>query len=162
MTRAEDYQPEYERTTKNDLPKYCDRNICLKNEYNNIGCEDCEVTKSQEPTTKNDLGVDCISRQAVLDLMIQKWGENFSGDSAMQESIDAIRVLPSVTPQEPKTGHWISKPHIYGVAFCSECDFELRVNDTNYCPNCGAKMIEPQADKEQTDDLQMDSPRRNA
>ena len=94
--------------------------------------------------TKNDLGVDAVSRQAVLDLMIQKWGENFSGDSAMQESIDAIRVLPSVTPQEPKTGHWISKPHIYGVAFCSECDFELRVNDTNYCPNCGAKMVEPQ------------------
>lgn len=54
-----------------------------------------------EPTTKNDLGVDAVSRQAVLDLMIQKWGENFSGDSAMQESIDAIREMPSVTPQEP-------------------------------------------------------------
>ena len=47
---------------------------------------------------------DYISRQAVLDLMIHIWGENFSGDSAMQESIDAIRVLPSVTPQEPR---WI-------------------------------------------------------
>ena len=45
--------------------KYCDRNICLKNEYNNVGCEDCEVTKSQEPTTKNDLAVDAVSRQAV-------------------------------------------------------------------------------------------------
>ena len=45
---------------------------------------------------------DCISRQAVIDLMMQKWGENFSGDDAMQESIDAIRVMPSVTPQEPK------------------------------------------------------------
>ena len=38
-----------------DLPsvkqesKYCDRNICLKNEYNGIGCNECEVTKSQEP-----------------------------------------------------------------------------------------------------------------
>ena len=30
-------------------PKYCDRNICLKNEYNGIGCNECEVTKSQEP-----------------------------------------------------------------------------------------------------------------
>lgn len=28
--------------------KYCDRNICVKNEYNGIGCEDCEVTKSQD------------------------------------------------------------------------------------------------------------------
>ena len=58
----------------------------------------------QESTTKNDLGVDAVSRQAVIDLMMQKWGENFSGDDAMQESIDAIRVMPSVTPQEPR---WI-------------------------------------------------------
>lgn len=26
-------------------PKYCDRNICIKNEYNGIGCDECEVTK---------------------------------------------------------------------------------------------------------------------
>lgn len=45
--------------------------------------------------------VDCISRQKVIDLMMQKWGENFSGDDAMQESIDAIREMPLVTPQEP-------------------------------------------------------------
>jgi len=25
-------------------PKYCDRNICIKNEYNGIGCDECEVT----------------------------------------------------------------------------------------------------------------------
>lgn len=49
---------ELEPTTKNDSPKYCDRSICLKNEYNNVGCEDCEVTKSQEPTTTNDIEVD--------------------------------------------------------------------------------------------------------
>lgn len=30
-------------------PKYCDRNICVSNEYNGIGCDECEVTKSQEP-----------------------------------------------------------------------------------------------------------------
>ena len=117
-----------------------ERDIAIK-QLHELGYE---FGQKIETTPKNDLGVDAVSRQAVLDLMIQKWGENFSGDSAMQESIDAIRVLPSVTPQETKTGHWISKPHIYGVAFCSECDFELRVNDTNYCPNCGAKMVEPQ------------------
>lgn len=32
-------------------PKYCDRNICLRNEYNGMGCDECEVTKSQEPKT---------------------------------------------------------------------------------------------------------------
>lgn len=25
----------------------CDRNICLRNEYNNIGCEDCVVMKGE-------------------------------------------------------------------------------------------------------------------
>lgn len=44
--------------------------------------------------------------------------------------------------QEPRKGHWITKPHVYGVAFCSECDFELKTNDTNFCPNCGADMKE--------------------
>jgi hypothetical protein len=68
---------------------------------------------------------DCISRQAVIDLMMQKWGENFSGDDAMQESIDAIRVMPSVTPQEPKTGHWIDINGIY--AECSNCNEEIYI-----------------------------------
>ena len=28
--------------------KNCDRNICISNEYNGIGCDECEVTKSRE------------------------------------------------------------------------------------------------------------------
>ena len=42
--------------------------------------------------------------------------------------------------QEPRKGHWITRPHVYGITYCSECDFELKIDDTNYCPNCGAKM----------------------
>lgn len=30
-----------------DNEQSCDRNICLQNEYNNIGCEDCVVTKGE-------------------------------------------------------------------------------------------------------------------
>ena len=96
MKVDEAYQLEYELTTKNDTPKYCDRSICLKNEYNNVGCEDCEVTKSQEPP---------------------------------------------VTPQEPKTGHWIDADG--DNAICGCCN---RLNHLygDYCKHCGAKMIEPQ------------------
>ena len=101
-----------------------------------------DIVNFEEPTTKNDLGVDCISRQAVIDLMIQKWGENFSGDSAMQESIDAIRVLPSVTLQAPNTGHWTDD------GYCSCCNKQTLPLDISgyasgydsFCPNCGAKM----------------------
>ena len=34
--------------------KYCDRNICVSNEYNGIGCDDCEVAKSREPRGSED------------------------------------------------------------------------------------------------------------
>ena len=106
-------------------------------------------------TTKNDLGVDAISRQAVIDLMMQKWGENFSGDDAMQESIDAIRELPSVTPQEPKTGHWIDTNddgfvyhRIYKCSHCGAtvCEYPQNMHESKYkyCSSCGAKMVEPQ------------------
>ena len=93
---------------------------------------------------------DLISRQVVLDLMIQKWGENFSGDDAMQESIDAIREMPSVTPQEPRKGHWIMTSDYLTTAYgsidyvkCSCCG-EDSLEEGDYCPNCGAKMVEPQ------------------
>ena len=48
--------------------------------------------------------------------------------------------------QEPRKGHWVTKPHVFGVAYCSECDFELRINNTNFCPNCGADMQEGEKD----------------
>ena len=91
---------------------------------------------------------DCISRQAtverlckVADFMNEK--RNGLGSPYIMAALfiqDNKDEFPSVTPKE-KTGKWITKPHIYGIAFCSECDFELRVNDTKYCPNCGARMV---------------------
>lgn len=53
-----------------------------------------------------------------------------------------LQALNSVTPQEPKKGHWITRPHVFGVAYCSECGFELKIDNTIFCPNCGADMRE--------------------
>ena len=48
--------------------------------------------------------------------------------------------------QEPKTGHWINGDCKGGN--CSICGeyyaFYPESGDFNYCPNCGAKMVEPQ------------------
>ena len=44
-----------------------------------------------------------------------------------------------VTPAE-RTGHWIDT---FGGCKCSECDC-LEAGYSNYCPNCGARMVEPQ------------------
>lgn len=87
---------------------------------------------------------DCISRQAVIDMM----------NYGILE--DNIRKLPPVTPKE-KTGKWIEDANKIDAQFgrhtyiCSECGkyAEYFVSGTevwwdrikpNFCPNCGAKM----------------------
>jgi NADH pyrophosphatase NudC (nudix superfamily) len=62
------------------------------------------------------------------------------------EMRDLVEFL-STLKQEPKTGHWK-----YGYAFadgnyckCSECKEIIKCTyPMHYCPNCGAKMVEPQ------------------
>lgn len=114
-----------ETTTKNDLSS--------------------ELDKNSKKLEKNFGELDCISRAKVLKLMQDNW-HTHNGDWAMQESMDDIRALPSVTPIRPK-GHWID-------GYCSECGCDVpayivdwkwqKDMDAKFCPNCGAKMIEPQ------------------
>lgn len=58
--------------------------------------------------------------------------------------------LPPVQPKI-KTGHWIHLKHNKGK--CSECHDVVLIaqmyGNANYCPNCGARMIEPQAESEE-------------
>ena len=44
--------------------------------------------------------------------------------------------------QEPKTGHWIPRNSYLLRYKCSVCERESE--KYKYCPNCGAKMVEPQ------------------
>ena len=58
----------------------------------------------QEPTTKNDLGVDCISRAEML-----KYQEYLHGKMSNEENHKLwkfIKDLPSVAPQEPQIFKW--------------------------------------------------------
>ncbi len=105
---------------------------------------------------------DAISRQAVLDLVNADWkyegletdvaslppvtpkytDEEIDRAQAVEQAyIDKMVELAVEELKRPK-GEWISKPLVYGVTYCSECDFELKINNTNYCPNCGAKMLQ--------------------
>lgn len=86
---------------------------------------------------------DCISRQAVLDINEHHHGQ--MPNHVNHEIWNEINALPSVTPKE-KTGHWEyvqydGNPNI-GNLHCSECD-RIAGFEYNFCPNCGAKMIEP-------------------
>ena len=102
---------------------------------------------------------DAISRKEILKIL-PAFG--FNGINDYLDAKNEIEKLPPVTPQ-PKTGHWISlkteKPSYIkdGIAIesvkCSECDEWLTASDEypcngNYCPNCGAKMVEPQESEE--------------
>ena len=98
---------------------------------------------------------DLISRQAVFDA-IEDDNRNgmwscFVSDDDAQKFKTVIKELPSVK-QEPKTGHWIShydEDAKEGWYECDRCHTERAFN-TDYCPDCGAKMVDPQerSDKE--------------
>lgn len=73
-----------------------------------FGVSEEQAEKELRVTTKNDLGVDCISREKVLKL-IYDYKENHSNDrehypinyGTLIDMIRWVRNLPSVTPQEP-------------------------------------------------------------
>lgn len=65
------------------------------------------------------------------------------------EYIIALKMAIKALEQEPRKGHWIEHEQ-NGIAHieCSEClTWFLRCHFTrnSFCPNCGAKMIDPQS-----------------
>lgn len=81
----------------------------------NFSCElDWWNTECNEPTTKNDLGIDCINRQAAITFVCKNIKEILKdttplevklSDDYIYENVAKImrnpKVLPSVTPQKP-------------------------------------------------------------
>jgi Pyruvate/2-oxoacid:ferredoxin oxidoreductase delta subunit len=101
---------------------------------------------------------DCISRQAAIRIA--------SGYCHPANIAKELEHLPSVQP-ERKTAHWIEIAQYSDGKHkieCSECgnhifdrghanSFNVK-NKYKYCPNCGAKMVEPQESEEkQNEDL---------
>ncbi len=103
---------------------------------------------------------DAISRQTVKDKYEERLVNNLKDKDrgidlskyaeepykAFCEFMDSI---PPINSQEPRTGHWIVKTYstkmndtYYGYE-CDQCHKEYNLR-TNYCPSCGAKMVEPQ------------------
>ena len=88
---------------------------------------------------------DLISRQAVLDILEKegrKWGNDYRD---WVDAIEEIKNLPSVNPQEPKTGHWewLTEDKYR----CSNCNSETKVDEClnepmyEFCPFCGCPMV---------------------
>ena len=75
-------------------------------------------------------------------------------EEAKKIAIDTMRKYQKI---EPKTGHWMNKEHLFEScsAECSSCHkrsngyvhdngFSLEFKYFDFCPNCGARMVEPQ------------------
>ena len=62
---------------------------------------------------------------------------------SMGQVVKGIHALPPVTQ---KSGKWIGVNPMVDTLMCSECGENIISADfkSNYCPNCGAKMVEPQ------------------
>lgn len=127
-------------------------------------CEECAREHEQlaewlkELKAYKEQSGDVISRQAVLDILKDKWNMFSDANDAMQESIDTIKVIPSVTPQpqpktEKETGRWIPTGYdgyadgnpVYDWWECSKCGWEHCGDEeslTAFCPNCGQPKME--------------------
>lgn len=88
---------------------------------------------------------DAVSREAVMQTLY-----DYGCESEIQ---DAVADLPPVTPKR-KTGHWIMTSDYLTTAYgsidyvkCSCCG-EDSLEEGDYCPNCGEKMVEPQESEE--------------
>lgn len=116
----------------------------------NRDCKKCDLLlPTEDVLTAYDMAIkaleqqpcdDCISRQAVDEL--SKELVHIVRDKAdfLCNFWERLQKLPPVTPQ-PKTGHWnrVTDNAGYWVWECDKCVWQQRFN-TNYCPNCGAKM----------------------
>ena len=109
--------------------------------------EEAEVFYEQEPCD------DVVSRQAVKDLFCRICMENNicyrSKDTC--EDLKLFDQLPSVRPQE-QTGHWLySGENGVDRWTCDNC-FDFVKKPTKVCPNCKAKMVEPQESEVRNED----------
>ena len=114
---------------------------------------DIELT---EPNTATSMPCgDAISRQAVLDTldnMDNVLDEDRTIENYKELLKECYEVLPSVNPT--KTGHWEQYGNYWEDKFkCSECGKEqpkilngerIIGHWSDYCPNCGAKMVDEQ------------------
>ena len=148
---AEENEREAQKLKKSKLDwKHHEANLCKEcaEEHKQLAdwLKDYKRLKKQKPCE------DTISRQAVFDQMYE-WMNTceYRKVNATDYFINRINKLPPVNPQ-PKTGHWIrelirnEKGGCIGAKrICSKCNNDNKHDEyMHYCPNCGAKMIEPQ------------------
>ena len=83
---------------------------------------------------------DLISRQAAIDEVVAWMKDRLNNKKNGKPLTEILRDLPSAQPQRMR-GEWIDVTKTGGAELwkCSECG-ELELEDSYFCPNCGADM----------------------
>ena len=112
--------------------------------WNDETCDEILEALKQEPYD------DAISREDALMALTGEWTE--SRAEILPKAITRIKALPSVNPQEQKTGHWINHKDEHQCSMCKEVIivnyYTWDDNEYKYCPNCGRRMVEPRESEE--------------
>lgn len=71
---------------------------------------------------------------------------NLQGCLDFRQLAEWLKDYKRLLKQEPKIGHWINIDATHSKCDRCEAVFEIvsENGEVNYCPNCGAKMVEPQ------------------
>lgn len=81
------------------------------------------------------------------------YGRTEQGMTAQKETVQAIRMLPSVEAEPVRHGHWMlyenqnqddvnNGNYLYVCSNCKHSDIHARTVDVPYCWHCGALMDE--------------------
>ena len=122
---------------------------------------DCDVIKGIDAlpsvTPKSIECKDAISRADVITEMgelnaVSFYEANEHSKEAYYEIKNMIKTISPVTPSKPK-GHWIeTEYHRWRCSVCREKGMSewdnIHADRTNFCPDCGAEMVEPQESEE--------------
>lgn len=110
--------------------------VLIKNMVMPDGCAYCSFCHSPVYDSKGEAtyfcevpgGLACDVTKEVVRMLGRDVGEGLS---------------PEWCPLEEKNpGKWMLKPGKYYAVNCSECGYEWRLANSNFCPNCGADMRE--------------------
>ncbi|MBC3516030.1 hypothetical protein H8K20_06430 [Neobittarella massiliensis] len=89
-----------------------------------------------------------IDADAAVDRYYTEWEKVDICDGAQDRDWlkQCIDEAPTIDPEDLRPrGRWIEKPYLLGITrYCSKCgeNYGMPHGVFNYCPNCGAKMIE--------------------
>ena len=97
--------------------------------------------------TREELKERCKKQIEMCEILAIRKGEDPHG-----KIYEEYKLILELLEQEPKTGHWM-KSNIGGAKVCSVCNAHMGLSSFKFCPNCGAKMVEPREseDKENKD-----------